>query len=473
MKGEIISSSVVRITGAPPTGARTRALEPFSRGSMLWEVPPDRVKVIGDLVPPPLLALAARKPVECTEHAVCVPKTLWHSLYPYQQDGVRRIVHQYKGRCLLADEMGLGKTRQALAVVAHYSCKTLVICPSFLQTTWRRELEVHGSQATVCSYGTVPACSDAWDLVVVDEAHYLKSVDSCRTQAILPLLLAAPHVLLISGTPCPNRPEELYSLLHAIRPKLVPSFAQFASRYCRPRRTAFCAYDTRGSDREEELKWLLHRAFWVRRTKAEVLADLPSKSTEVLYVDADAAQRTELAKLQDEMQAALSRGSKVAQTLMSEMYRLTARAKMVAAAELVSGVLPTNQAVVIFAHHQCVLDTMQQSLPAETMCGRIDGRTTMCARQRIVDQFQAGELQVVLLGMGSAGVGLTLTRAHTAYFLEIPWCPAVLRQCEDRIHRIGQQFQCNVYYVLAHGTLDAYVWNTIHKKEKVGARIGQ
>jgi len=473
MKAELLSSSVVRITGSPATAAKCRALEPFSRGSLVWEVPPDRADLIGSLVPPAMLALAMRYPIDPLQLAVRVPETLWQSMYPYQQDGVRRIVHQYKGRCLLADEMGLGKTRQAISVVMHYSCDTLVICPSFLQTTWRRALEGLADGATVCSYGKLPEGSHEWGLVVVDEAHYLKTIDSHRTRHILPLLLRAPHVLLLSGTPCPNRPEELYPLMHAIRPKLVPSFPEFSSRYCNPRRTAFCARDTRGSDRTEELKWLLHRAFWVRRTKADVLSDLPAKHTDVLYVEADPSLRARLAKLQERMQVALSRGSSLAQSLISEMYRVTAHAKMDAAAELVAGILPASEPVVIFAHHQCVLDAMQRALPADARVGRIDGRTTLVARQRVVDALQSGDLSVVLLSMGAAGVGLTLTRACTAYFLEIPWCPAALRQCEDRIHRIGQTMPCNVYYVLAHETLDAYVWKTIHRKERVGMRVGQ
>ena len=105
--------------------------------------------------------------------------------------------------------------------------------------------------------------------------------------------------------------------------------------------------------------------------------------------------------------------------------------------------------------------------------GRIDGRTSMAARQRVVDGVQSGDLEVALLSMGAAGCGLTLTAVNSAYFMEIPWCPAVLRQCEARIHRIGQKSTCHMYYLLAHETLDSYVWRTIHRKERVGARIGQ
>lgn len=466
MKSEVLSSSVVRLTGACPTRTVVQALEPYSKGSLVWEVPP--AKVPDGLVPPALLALAQRPPLDASG-AVEVPSALWQHLFPYQREGVQRVVHQFRGRCLLADQMGLGKTLQAVACILHYGLPTLVVCPAFLCMNWRRTLEQWGAEATVCSYGKVP--TGEWGLVVADEAHYLKSRESQRTQATLPLLLAAPRALLLTGTPCPNRPEELFTLVHALRPTLVPDFTAFAARYCNPRRTPFCAYDTRGSDRPAELKWLLQRACQVRRTKAEVLPQLPVKLQGMLYIDADPSSRAELAMLRAKLDTALARGCRLAQTLMMEMYRATAHAKAQSAAALVAA--RVQPGTVIFAHHQVVLDAIQQALPVTLRVGRIDGHTTLPHRQRVVDGMQAGNLDVALLSMGAAGVGLTLTRAAVAYFLEIPWCPAVLRQCEDRIHRIGQESVCTIYYVLAEETLDAHVWHTIHRKERVAARIGQ
>ena len=466
MKAEVISSSVVRLTGSCPTRAIVQALEPYSKGSLVWEVPPG--KVPAGLVPPALLALAQRAPL-AADGAIEVPDDLWEHLFPYQRDGVLRAVHQFKGRCLLADEMGLGKTLQAISCILHYRLPTLVVCPAFLCTNWRRALAEWGAQATVCSYGKVEL--GEWGMVVVDEAHYLKSRETQRAQTILPLVLAARYALLLTGTPCPNRPEEMYTLLHALRPTLAPDFTAFAARYCSPRRTPFCAYDTRGSDRAAELKWLLGRAIEVRRVKADVLPQLPAKLQHMLYVGADPSSRAEMACLRGKLDAALARGSKLAQTLTMEMYRATAHAKAQSAAALVaSRVLPGT---VVFAHHQVVLDAMQQALPPTMRVGRIDGRSSLAHRQRVVDGMQAGELDVALLSMGAAGVGLTLTRATVAYFLEIPWCPAVLRQCEDRIHRIGQESACTVYYVIAEDTLDGHVWQSIHRKERVAARIGQ
>lgn len=468
MKSEIVSSTVVRITGScRDTDLRSR-LQQYSIGSLVWEMP--IIAAPPDLIPEQLVTLAARPPLSYDGQRVNVPDDLWQTLFEYQRVGVQRAVHQYRGRCLLADDMGLGKTMQAIAVIKHYGVSALVVCPSFLCTNWRRVLEEwQVEDVQVCSYGSVK--DGPYGIVVIDEAHYLKSRDSLRTKKVLPLVLAAPYALLLSGTPCPNRPEELFTLMHALRPSLVPCFREFAERYCNPRRTRYCPCDTRGMDRPRELKWLLDRAFQIRRMKVEVLPQLPDKLQGILYVDIEQGSRCELAHLQEKLEKARKNGSRLAQTLVMEMYRATAHAKAQSAAALVASKLQPG--TLIFAHHHVVLDAMQQAVPTHFRVGRIDGSTSVAMRQRVVDGIQDGSLDVAILSMAAAGVGLTLTRACTAFFLEIPWCPAVLRQSEDRIHRIGQENVCTMYYVLAEGTLDTYVWRSIHRKELVAKRIGQ
>ena len=471
MKAEIISSNVIRLTGACPTRAIVQLLEPYSQGSLRWHVPTRVVASLpANLVPETLISLADRAPLPY-DRPIEVDPHMWDALFPYQKEGVQRIIHQFKGRCLLADEMGLGKTFQAITCIKHYSIPTLVVCPAFLVTNWKRTLEQWQVEATVVSYGKVDQVASVVDMVVVDEAHYLKSREAQRTNAILPRILTARRALLLSGTPCPNRPDELFTLMHSLRPHIITDFTSFATRYCKPRRTQFSAFDTRGSDRPEELKWLLSRAFQVRRTKKDVLPQLPEKLQGVLYVDTDVSSRQEIASLRLKLDHALSKGNTIAQTLMMEMYRATAYAKAHNAASLIAARIQPGS--VVFAHHKVVLDAVQQTLPVGIRAGRIDGSTSLPQRQRVVDGMQSGQLDVALLSMGAAGVGLTLTHACVAYFVEIPWCPAVLRQCEDRIHRIGQACVCTMYYMIAEETLDSYVWRTIHRKESVAARIGQ
>lgn len=450
MKLEILSSSQVRIK---------------EKGRASYDA--DMTDAHVELVPSPYRALLA-KPCRPHDKPVACGPEMWSTLLPHQQEGLQRIVHQFNGRCLLADEMGLGKTLTAVAAILHFNADTLVICPAFLQTAWLRALCQWSARATVVTYDTIPGDRD-FDFIVADEAHYLKTFESKRTQAALPLLLKARHVLLLSGTPCPNRPEELFVLLHAIRPNIIPSFHFFAHRYCNPRRTKFCALDTRGSDRPRELAWLLSRAFQIRRTKQQVLPHLPSKLEKVWHVDIDASAKLSLQPVFDKYSRAMEKGSKLAQTLMMELYRATAQAKLLpavqAALHIITG--PT----LVFAHHQMMLDAMQEALAGKAV-DRIDGSVALAKRQQIVDRFQQGKLDVIVLSIGAAGVGLTLTAACTAIFLELPWSPAALRQCEDRVHRIGQTQTCHMHYVLSNDTLDHYVWKTILRKESVANKLG-
>ena len=98
---------------------------------------------------------------------------------------------------------------------------------------------------------------------------------------------------------------------------------------------------------------------------------------------------------------------------------------------------------------------------------RIDGDTPMKKRLERVQLLQEGNVQAALLSMGAAGVGLTMTRANRVLFLELPWTPATLRQCEDRVHRIGQKNPCFVTYVMAQDTIDGHVWDRLQGKESL------
>lgn len=449
VKAELLTSSLVRLT---------------QKGKAPQEVHLD--KAPAGSIPQALINLAKRPPLSHDKPVACGP--IWSYLLEHQQVGVQKIVHQFRGRCLLADDMGLGKTLQAVAVMLYYNVETVVVCPAFLKPGWERALAEWSAEATVVTYDKMRP-SMRCNLVIVDEAHYLKNVHSQRTQNVLPVILQASHALLLSGTPCPNCPEELFVLLHGLRPQLVPSIEWFTSRYCNPRRTKFCARDTRGCDRANELAWLMQRAFQIRRTKSEVLPYLPPKTSEALHVEICPDVAKELQPLQAQYERAVSTGSQSAKSLIMSMYRMTARAKLTNAVHLAVHML--HGPTLIFAHHQVMLDAMEAAL-VHTAVGRIDGKMSIAKRQQVVDQFQSGQLQVLVLSMAAAGVGLTLTTAYTAFFLEIPWNAAILAQCEDRLHRIGQNNPCLIYYVLGNNTLDSYVWHTIHRKTKVCARLG-
>ena len=401
------------------------------------------------------------------------PATLTSSiscLYPYQLEGLQRAVGTFKGRCLLADDMGLGKTVQAIAFIAHFGSPALVISPAFLVAQWTRTLASHGVTADVLSYDVARrgrAEGREWACIVLDEAHYIKERSSARTQALLPVLHECDNVLLCTGTPCPNRPEEMFTLLYALWPSVVGSFRSFAMRYCNARKTRFTPFDTSGASRREELAWLLQRAFMVRRLKKDVLGQLPPRVCSPVVIACDPRHVARIDELQEKFEDAVDNASSgSAKLAISELFRATCDAKIKSAVQYVQETAQhTVGALVVFAHHRKMLDALEQALSGRALV-RIDGSTPMARRVEAVEQVQSGSAEVALLSMGAAGVGLTLTAANRVVFAEIPWTPATLRQCEDRVYRIGQNRSCYVTYLLCEDTLDTRVWGKLLKKER-------
>jgi SWI/SNF-related matrix-associated actin-dependent regulator 1 of chromatin subfamily A len=251
--------------------------------------------------------------------------------------------------------------------------------------------------------------------------------------------------------------------MSCLRPKLARSFTYFAKRYCNARRTRWTPLDTRGQSRADELSWLLSRAFMVRRSKATIM-NLPPKVGRVLYCAADPSAIDVISDLKVQYRTALNGGSDI-RAAVSDLYRATCAAKISSASATVVGMAQDGGGVLAFAHHRAMLDAIQEAAQAAGLrwC-RIDGGVGMAARQEVVARVQSGDTDVAILSMGAAGTGLTLTAVHRVIFCELPWDPATLRQCEDRVHRIGQEAAVSITYLLCQDTLDDYVWNKVLKK---------
>ena len=455
------------------------AVEQFKQGSLHWKVPATHPVALQYLPDSISKLLVSPVPTWTAEKPRGIHEDLWDKLFPYQKETVSAVVHKYRGRCLLAHEMGLGKTVQAIALMQHYGSPVLVLCPAFLKLNWKREISkwAPSVDATIVSYdsmrtnppGSMNGSMNAWKLVVADESHYIKHLNSQRTQAALPYIMQCDHALLLSGTPCPNRPEELFAPLCALRPSIVGSFQCFAKRYCNARKTRFCNFDTTGHCRQGELSWLLRRAFMLRKTKDEVKLQLPPKNQIEVHVESsDKTALCRIAELSEQMEDASPLAVKV---LVGESFRATCRAKL----DVVSRYCvaqATRVPTVVFAHHRDMLDRLQSAAEDNNLnCVRIDGSTSQSHRQQIVDAVQRKEFDIACFSMAATGVGLTLTAVSEVIFAELPWNPAVLRQCEDRVYRIGQESPCFIRYIMCNDTLDDYVWKKIYKKERVSRAI--
>lgn len=475
LSSELTSDGLHVVLRGKPTTAQAALLQPFKNKGH-WKVPTEHPEALR-MLPVPLQRLATSPPLEYTDdNPGNVSPQLWNKLFPFQRRTVSSIARRYRGRCLMAHDMGLGKTVQAIALMQHYGSPVLILCPAFLRKNWEAEINRWSTDCSfeffIVSYDSLATAelpAKHWKLIVADEAHYIKHKDARRTRAALPLLLSAEHAVLLSGTPCPNRPEELYTLMHALRPSIAGSFNAFARRYCNARRTRFSMFDTTGSSRRSELAWLLRRAFMVRYTKADVMHEMPPKVCAPVRVRSEAKQHLDrIAELYEMMEDASPLALKA---LVSEAFRVTCQAKLSVSVEFVlsqAAKCPT----IAFGHHRDMLDALETAGEQRGLrTVRIDGGTTMMRRQDIVESIQAGRVDLACLSMGAAGVGLTMTTVSNVVFMELPWNPAVLRQCEDRVYRVGQTKTCTIHYIMCDDTLDQRVWDKIEAKEHVSRAI--
>jgi len=241
-----------------------------------------------------------------------------------------------------------------------------------------------------------------------------------------------------------------------------------------------------GSSNTEELHALLTQ-FMVRRLKKDVLTQLPAKRRQIIKLDIpesdlkkskdllEALKEVDLKSLlsneEDFEDRSVARAASSARNkqrkILTELYGSTGESKAEAAGEYISYILENTSKVIVFAHHLKVLDSLQQCLTRrKVQLIRIDGSVSSTARHDHVKKFQDEDsgIQVALLGLTSAGQGITLTAASTVVFVEMHWTPGVLVQAEDRAHRIGQVNAVNIYYLVAKGSLDDIIWPMVRRK---------
>jgi SNF2 family DNA or RNA helicase len=428
----------------------------------------------------------------------------WNHLYAFQKEGVRQAIHRNKGCVLLYDEMGLGKTVQALTLVAYYmdSGRLLVVCPSYLRLNWKTEAAKWGfplqtiqvfrkstdvlsgaADIVIVSYGLLTRNigmfrSHSWGTCILDESHYIKNRKALRTKAVLSITRGIPRRICLSGTPALSRPAELFTQLHMVIPSSFPSFKQFSLRYCDAKMGPF-GWDVSGASHKEELSAVM-KHLMIRRLKQDVLTQLPPKVREDVHLSLTPAKRNILTPLFDDLDTVnasifamegkqLQRQIFERKRLMSELYHKTAEVKVSLVCDyLQHSILPgLDHKVLVFAHHQVVLDALTACLTTQHVGFiRMDGKTPQLQRPEMVEEFRNNpDLKVALLSQKACGTGLNFTMASHVIFAELNWNPGELLQCEDRTHRIGQQASTIlIQYLIAEGSLDPVIWKRLHTK---------
>ena len=420
-----------------------------------------------------------------------------YPLYPHQVTGVEFLAR--RGRAILGDDMGLGKTRQAIIALKE-SAPTgvfLIICPASLKLNWAREIRMVDTDAridvlgvsgyehpqpqwVIVNYDLLARNADrlrkvAWTGVALDEAHFIKNASQRSSQALKILGVsedkragvAGPRlVFLLTGTPMPNRPRDLFNLLRAVGHPSARSFLSFARQYCGAYRNNY-GWVTDGASNIAELNLLLKEVM-LRRKKDEVL-DLPPKirSWVPLQITGDAAWNANEGFLNWFLGSDASRPNDTEFLARITKLRVALhKAKHAACAERIKDVVASGQKVLVFTSYTEGITRHKKTLGDQAVT--ITGADNAKQRMKAMDAFQKDpNVTVALCNLIAGGVGLNLTAATHVIFQDLDWVPANHLQAEDRCYRIGQDKQVTVEYLLANGTLDTYIARLLEAKLKL------
>ncbi|QYF95353.1 DEAD/DEAH box helicase [Massilia sp. PAMC28688] len=440
-----------------------------------------------------------------------LPTTLQADLRDYQVEGfewLARLAHLGVGACL-ADDMGLGKTLQALALIVSRAPQgpTLVIAPTSVCTNWMAEasrfaptlnLKLFGSgdrlamladagpfDLVVASYGLLQLeaplfAKVRWTNIVLDEAQAIKNNATKRSQAVM--ALQGDFRMVATGTPLENHLGELWNLFRFINPGLLGSADQFNVRFAGPiERSQDKALEAEARSR---LRRLI-QPFILRRTKAQVLAELPPRTEIVLPVELTEDETALYESLRRDAIEKLTtteapEGQKSIQ-ILAEMMRLRRAccnpnlvapelalqsSKLLAFSRLVDDLLANRHKVLVFSQFVDHLTLIRRHLETRGVSYQyLDGATSMQERQKRVEAFQGGEGDVFLISLKAGGVGINLTAADYVIHMDPWWNPAVEDQASDRAHRMGQQRPVTIYRLVARHTIEEGIVE-LHKHKR-------
>ena len=445
-------------------------------------------------------------------------KTINGKLLPYQLAGVS-YAHNAR-RCFIADDMGLGKTLQAIATLEYaeqngaVAYPAIIVCPPNLVLNWKAEYAKwapHRKVSVVTDRKNFP--EEQHDVVVVgysnvnhwykamldyrslvcDESHYLKTKEAQRTRAVTKISkkIGSGIVLCLTGTPVTNRPMEYASQLGIIgRLDELGGEWGFYRRYCAAHKDKFGHWILTGASNLEELNDKLRSSCYIRRTKDQVLTELPDVMHDMYHVAVSEKHAKEYAKAENDIvQYLVERAKQIAEQIgkspksaavmakmkaesnthlvkISVLRRMAAKAKMEAVEEWVKSNIEAGEKVVIAAHHRDVVD----ELAAKFGGLKIQGGMTVQEVEDVKKKFQTlpvSEAPVIVLSIQAAKTGHTLTAAQKVLFVELPWTPADVDQLYSRCHRLGQKGSVMVTYSIADGTIDEGIYGLIQAKREV------
>lgn len=433
-----------------------------------------------------------------------LPQQLKAELRNYQTEGfewMSRLAYWGAGACL-ADDMGLGKTLQAIALLLKQGRQgaSLIVMPASILPNWRNELERFAPSLTplvmkevgcdrkalvanaseydvvLTTYGLLVneaeiLASKKWNIIVLDEAHIIKNKETKMSKAAMEL--QGDFRLMLTGTPLQNHLGEIWNLFQFANPGLLGTFRQFTEKFINP-------IEKEGDkSRQRRLKRLL-QPFILRRTKTEVLDELPPKTEITLHVELGEQERALYEHLRRVALNNLEEGATAIQAF-SEITRLRqaachpslvqpelnlSSAKCDAFLKLVEELMNNQHRALVFSQFTAHLELIRNELDkAHISYLYLDGSTHLTEREKLVRDFQTGEQPLFLISLKAGGLGLNLTAADFVIHLDPWWNPAIENQASDRAYRIGQTRPVTVYRLIATQTIEEKILR-LHQTKK-------
>ena len=418
----------------------------------------------------------------------------------HQKEAIQKLVENKK--FILADDMGLGKTTSTIiAALESGAKKVLIICPATLKINWKREIENYSDKSVfiaegknfstehdfvIINYDIIKNFHDTkkkaesqildsnFDLVVVDEAHYIKNATAQRTKLINDIVKKVDRIWLLTGTPMTSRPIDYFNLLSLIDSPVAKNWMAYAIRYCQGYQFNVGGrkvWNVMGASNLEELRDRT-LGLTLRRLKEDVL-DLPDKIITPVYLRLKS-------KLYEEVMGDYynwyegnpeeSKSLTVQFTKLTKVRQIIADEKIAQTIELAENIIEQNKKVIIFCNFTDSLNKIVEHFGKAAV--KVDGSMSKHERQHSVDSFQDSDKIKVFVGnIKAAGVGLTLTAAEAVIMNDLSFLPSDHAQAEDRAYRYGQKNNVLVYYPIFENTIEGIIYDILNNKKQVIATV--
>ena len=448
-------------------------------------------------------------------------KVLKSDLYPFQKDGVLHLA--FSGRGLLADDMGLGKTVQAIGAVSLLHQlrdikRVLIVCPASLKHQWEREIHRFTNFTTCVISGSVDTRRQLYrkpaffniinyelvrrdtgelhvlqpDVIILDEAQRIKNWRTKTADAVK--RLQSRYAFVLTGTPLENRLDELYSVFQFIDPDILGPMWRFNQRYFQLEKRKSGSYKVLGYRNLDELRKRIS-PYVFRRTRDEVLGDLPPRTDNNYFVEITPGQRKAYNGFRETMARLLATmrkrplSPKEHDILLRSMVKMRMICNALALHDkklspdeaektspklrelsliLEDEVIGAGRKAIVFSQWTGML-ALAKRITDRLGIGSVtlSGKVPTAKRGELIASFFEDPNCRVFFSSDAGGVGLNLQAASLVINLDLPWNPAVLEQRIARAHRHGQKNTVQVVNLIAKGTIEERMLDTLASKREV------